>query len=39
MYAGIVVVALLGYALNRLFVALANRALAWHRGMTAKGAS
>jgi len=37
MYAGIAVVALLGYVLNRLFVALENRALAWHRGATAKG--
>jgi ABC-type nitrate/sulfonate/bicarbonate transport system permease component len=37
MFAGIAVVALLGYALNRLFVALENRMLAWHRGITAKG--
>ncbi|MGH7767485.1 MAG: ABC transporter permease, partial [Candidatus Binatia bacterium] len=37
MYAGIVVVALLGYALNRLFVALENRAIAWHRGSTTPG--
>jgi len=37
MYAGIVVVALLGYALNRLFLALENRALAWHCGATIKG--
>jgi ABC-type nitrate/sulfonate/bicarbonate transport system permease component len=37
MYAGIVVVALLGYALNRLFVAVEARALAWKRGLQAKG--
>ncbi|HEY3303909.1 MAG TPA: ABC transporter permease [Candidatus Binatia bacterium] len=37
MYAGIVVVALLGYVLNRLFVALENRAIAWHRGSTIQG--
>ncbi|HEY1373826.1 MAG TPA: ABC transporter permease [Candidatus Binatia bacterium] len=37
MYAGIVVVALLGYALNRLFVAFEERALAWKRGMRARG--
>jgi len=39
MYAGIVVVALLGYGLNRLFIALEKRVMAWHRGMTAKGVS
>lgn len=39
MYAGIVVVALLGYGLNHFLLALENRAMAWHRGMTAKGAS
>ncbi|HEX9445596.1 MAG TPA: ABC transporter permease [Candidatus Binatia bacterium] len=38
MYAGIVVIALAGYALNRLFVALESRALAWHRGTTLRGA-
>lgn len=37
MYAGIVVIALAGYALNRIFVALEARALAWHRGAGAKG--
>lgn len=37
MYAGIVVIALAGYALNRLFVALERRALAWHRGATLGG--
>ena len=38
MYAGIVVIALAGYALNRLFVALESRALRWHRGTTLRGA-
>jgi ABC-type nitrate/sulfonate/bicarbonate transport system permease component len=38
MYAGIVVIALAGYALNRLFVAVEARALAWHRGTTLRGA-
>ena len=38
MYAGIVMVALLGYALNRLFVLLENRAMAWHRGMITRQA-
>ena len=36
MYAGIVVVALLGYALNGLFVALESRAMAWRHGMRTK---
>lgn len=35
MYAGIVLVAVLGYCLNRLFVALERRVLIWHRGMRA----
>ena len=37
MYAGIVLVALLGYALNRFFIIFESRAMAWHRGMTARG--
>jgi ABC-type nitrate/sulfonate/bicarbonate transport system permease component len=37
MYAGIVLVAILGYLLNRLFLVLESIALAWHRGMTARG--
>jgi ABC-type nitrate/sulfonate/bicarbonate transport system permease component len=37
MYAGIVAVALLGYALNRLFTALESRAMAWQHGMRTKG--
>lgn len=35
MYAGIFLVALLGYGLNRLFLLLEGRAIAWHRRMTA----
>jgi ABC-type nitrate/sulfonate/bicarbonate transport system permease component len=35
MYAGIVLVAILGYGLNRLFILVENRAMAWHRGATA----
>lgn len=31
MYAGIVLVSVIGYALNRLFVAAEARAMAWHR--------
>ena len=38
MYAGIVLVAVLGYALNRLFVALEGKALKWRRGMVAREA-
>jgi ABC-type nitrate/sulfonate/bicarbonate transport system permease component len=37
MYAGVVIVALLGYALNRLFVALEARALVWQRGLRMRG--
>ena len=36
MYAGIVVVALLGYALNRLFLMIESRAMKWRRGMIAR---
>jgi NitT/TauT family transport system permease protein len=36
MYAGIALVSLLGYALNRLFVWLDATAMKWHRGMTAR---
>lgn len=35
MYAGIFLVAILGYALNRLFLLLESKAMAWHRSMTA----
>lgn len=37
MYAGIVLVALVGYSVNRLFLSVETRAMAWHRGSTAKG--
>jgi ABC-type nitrate/sulfonate/bicarbonate transport system permease component len=33
MYAGIILVAFLGYALNRLFIALEKQAMRWHRGL------
>ncbi len=36
MYAGIVVVALLGYALNRLFLMIESRAMKWRHGMIAR---
>ena len=39
MYAGIVVVALLGYALNRLFLLLETRAMKWRHGMMARQAA
>jgi ABC-type nitrate/sulfonate/bicarbonate transport system permease component len=32
-YAGVLTIAVLGYVLNALFVAVENRALAWHRGL------
>jgi ABC-type nitrate/sulfonate/bicarbonate transport system permease component len=37
MYAGIIVVAALGYGLNRLFIAVDASALRWRRGMIARG--
>ena len=39
MYAGIIVVAALGYALNRLFLALEARMLKWRHGMLARRAA
>jgi NitT/TauT family transport system permease protein len=39
MFAGIAAVALLGYALNRLFLLVEGRALAWRRGMRIRGDS
>jgi ABC-type nitrate/sulfonate/bicarbonate transport system permease component len=36
MYAGIITVALLGYALNRAFLAIELRAMRWHHGMAAR---
>jgi ABC-type nitrate/sulfonate/bicarbonate transport system permease component len=38
MYAGIILVALLGYCLNRLFLVLENRGMKWCRGMIAREA-
>jgi len=37
MYAGIVIVAALGYALNRLFLEMEARAMKWRHGMGARG--
>jgi len=37
MYAGIILVALLGYLLNRLFLVFESKAMVWHRGMRAEG--
>jgi ABC-type nitrate/sulfonate/bicarbonate transport system permease component len=39
MYAGIILVAVLGYALNRGFLALESKAMKWHRGMIAREAT
>jgi ABC-type nitrate/sulfonate/bicarbonate transport system permease component len=39
MYAGILTVAVLGYALNALLVTAEGHLLAWHRGATAKEAA
>jgi ABC-type nitrate/sulfonate/bicarbonate transport system permease component len=36
MYAAIVALAVLGYCLNRLFLALDARVMAWHKGLTRK---
>lgn len=38
MYAGIILVAALGYLLNRLFLALEEKAMRWRRGMVAREA-
>jgi ABC-type nitrate/sulfonate/bicarbonate transport system permease component len=38
MYAGIILVAALGYALNRLFLVWESRAMRWRRGMGAREA-
>jgi ABC-type nitrate/sulfonate/bicarbonate transport system permease component len=32
MFAGVVTLALVGYLMNRVFVAIENRLLAWHLG-------
>jgi ABC-type nitrate/sulfonate/bicarbonate transport system permease component len=34
MFAGVLTLALLGYVLNRLFLFIENRVLAWHYGYT-----
>jgi ABC-type nitrate/sulfonate/bicarbonate transport system permease component len=34
MFAGVVTLALVGYCLNRIFLAIENRVLAWHHGLT-----
>ncbi|HEY2918112.1 MAG TPA: ABC transporter permease [Candidatus Binatia bacterium] len=39
MYAGIILVAVLGYALNRGFLTLEAKAMKWHRGMIAREAA
>jgi len=39
MYAGIVLVALLGYSLNRLFLLFETRAMKWRHGMMARQAA
>jgi ABC-type nitrate/sulfonate/bicarbonate transport system permease component len=36
MYSGIVTIGIVGYGLNRLFVAAEDRLMAWHKGWTAK---
>jgi hypothetical protein len=38
MWCGIVLLALLGCALNWLFIQVEHRALAWHRGARGRGA-
>lgn len=39
MYAGIILVAVLGYVLNRLFLIVESRAMRWHNGMAARGSA
>jgi ABC-type nitrate/sulfonate/bicarbonate transport system permease component len=34
MFAGVLTLALVGYMLNRVFLAVENRVLAWHYGYT-----
>jgi NitT/TauT family transport system permease protein len=36
MYSGIIVIGVVGYALNRLFLVVEERFMAWHKGWTAK---
>jgi ABC-type nitrate/sulfonate/bicarbonate transport system permease component len=37
MFAGILLVAVLGYALNRIFLSVEGRMMKWHHGITARG--
>lgn len=39
MYAGIILVAGLGYGLNRIFLVIERKAMRWHHGMAAHGAA
>ena len=39
MYGGILLVAALGYTLNRLFLVVEARTMRWHRGVTAREAA
>ena len=36
MYSGIISIGIIGYGLNRIFIAAENRFMAWHKGWTAK---
>jgi len=36
MYSGIITIGIVGYGLNRLFLAVEGRVMAWHKGWTAK---
>ena len=36
MYSGIITISIVGYGLNRLFLAVEDRFMAWHKGWTAK---
>jgi ABC-type nitrate/sulfonate/bicarbonate transport system permease component len=36
MYSGIITIGIVGYGLNRLFIAAEDRFMAWHKGWTAK---
>ena len=39
MYAGIMLLAVLGYLLNRMFLAIEGRVMQWHHGMMLRGAA
>jgi len=36
MYSGIITIGVVGYGLNRLFLAIEGHFMAWHKGWTAK---